>query len=148
MRHHTFNARVYYEDTDAGGIAYHAAYLRFAERARTEWLRALGIGQDELKQTYGLGFVVSKLAIEYLRPARLDDELTIATALQLLGRGSMVLRQEIWRGTNNKHAEPQKITVLDVTIACVAFASSANGLSGGIGRVARLPEALYEKLRG
>jgi acyl-CoA thioester hydrolase len=144
MKNHTFTARVYYEDTDAGGIAYHAAYLRFAERARTEWLRALGIGQDELKQTYGLGFVVSKLAIDYLRPARLDDELTITTALQLLGRGSMVLRQEIWRAAGSKHSEPQKITALDVTIACVAFAGSA----GGIGRVARLPEALYEKLSG
>ena len=67
--------RVYWEDTDAGGVVYHAAYLRFLERARTEWLRALGIEQAHLRATCGIVFVVANAQVDFLRPARLDDEL-------------------------------------------------------------------------
>jgi len=73
----TWAARVYWEDTDGGGIVYYANYLRFLERARSEWLRSLGHSQQELAQTPGILFAVAGLAIEYRRPARLDDELTI-----------------------------------------------------------------------
>jgi acyl-CoA thioester hydrolase len=73
----TWAARVYWEDTDGGGIVYYANYLRFLERARTEWLRSLGHSQQELARTPGILFAVAGLSIEYRRPARLDDELTI-----------------------------------------------------------------------
>lgn len=138
---HTFPLRIYYEDTDAGGIVYHASYLRFAERARTEWLRALGVQQDILKQEQSLGFVVTRLAVDYHRPARLDDEVTVTTRLLELGRATLKLRQEIWRpdaGTNGA-----KLSTLDVTVACVEL-----GGKSGTGRVARLPEALYKQLAG
>ncbi len=77
MRVFTWAARVYWEDTDGGGIVYYANYLRFLERARTEWLRSLGHSQQELARTPGILFAVAGLSIEYRRPARLDDELTI-----------------------------------------------------------------------
>lgn len=130
MTNHQLTIRVYYEDTDSGGIVYHASYLRFAERARTEWLRALGINQEALRAGSGLGFVVSKLAIDYLAPARLDDTLSVATHLLELGRASLRLRQEVW-------CEANLLATLLVTVATV----SANG------QVARLPDDLREKLR-
>src|SRR5215831_11115633 len=73
----SWKLRVYYEDTDAGGIVYYANFLKFFERCRTEWLRALGVEQARLAQESGLQFVVAQLAVDYLKPARLDDELTI-----------------------------------------------------------------------
>ncbi len=135
---HTFPLRIYYEDTDAGGIVYHASYLRFAERARTEWLRALGVQQDQLKEEQSLGFVVTRIGIDYHRPARLDDELTVTTILLELGRATLKLRQELWRPDATTGS---KLSTLDVTIACVEL-----GGKSGTGRVARLPEALYKQL--
>src|ERR1700735_3643878 len=76
---HRYAVRVYYEDTDAGGVAYHASYLRFAERARTEALRDLGIPHADLLQRFTLMFVVRRIEVDYLRPARLDDSLTVVT---------------------------------------------------------------------
>ncbi len=81
--------RVYYEDTDASGVVYHAAYLRYFERARTEWLRALGFSQERLKGELGVVFTVAGMELEFRRPARLDDALEATTAVELLRRASM-----------------------------------------------------------
>ena len=81
-----FPIRVYWEDTDAGGIVFYANYLKFFERARTEWLRALGIGQHSLRERSGGMFVVAEASLRYLRPARLDDELIATVQLQEAGR--------------------------------------------------------------
>jgi acyl-CoA thioester hydrolase len=78
---HSIRVRVYYEDTDAGGIVYYANYLRYFERARTDWLRAIGVSHRELARTEGLGLVVRDCAIQYLRPARLDDLLEVEVGL-------------------------------------------------------------------
>ena len=93
-----FPIRIYWEDTDAGGIVFYANYLKFFERARTEWLRALGIHQRTLRESTptqrGGMFVVADAALKYLRPARLDDELVVTARLQEAGRAGMVLAQQ------------------------------------------------------
>jgi acyl-CoA thioester hydrolase len=94
----TWSVRVYYEDTDAGGIVYYANYLKFFERARTEWLRALGVHQQTLLDTEGAAFVVRSASIDYVGAARLDDELTLTLAVEKLGRASVQFAQEAWRG--------------------------------------------------
>ncbi len=86
--------RVYWEDTDAGGIVFYANYLKFFERARTEWLRSLGIAQQALREQTGGMFIVSETQVRYLQPARLDDELIVTAALADKGRASMVIRQQ------------------------------------------------------
>ncbi len=90
----TWPVRVYWEDTDAGGIVFYANYLKYFERARTEWLRALGIAQSALQQTQGCIFVVSDVQLKYLRSARLDDQLLVTAQLVEMGRSSFTLRQE------------------------------------------------------
>ncbi len=87
--------RVYWEDTDAGGIVFYANYLKFFERARTEWLRSMGIGQQELKASTGGMFVVAQTSVRYLQPARLDDELIVTASLQQSGRASMTIEQQV-----------------------------------------------------
>ncbi len=87
--------RVYWEDTDAGGIVYYANYLKFFERARTEWLRSLGISQHALSQSQGGMFVVSQAELRYLSPARLDDELNVSTQRVALGRASLSILQQV-----------------------------------------------------
>ena len=91
----SFAIRVYWEDTDAGGIVFYANYLKFFERARTEWLRSMGIEQQRLKEMTGGMFVVAETAIRYLRPARLDDELIVTASLQQSGRASMTIWQQV-----------------------------------------------------
>jgi acyl-CoA thioester hydrolase len=86
--------RVYWEDTDAGGIVFYANYLKFFERARTEWLRSLGIEQQALREQCGGMFVVSETAVRYLAPARLDDELLVTAQLLKGGRGSLTIVQQ------------------------------------------------------
>ena len=88
--------RVYWEDTDAGGIVFYANYLKFFERARTEWLRALGVGQHALREQTGGMFVVSETAVKYHRPAKLDDQLRVTAALAQGGRASLVIAQQAW----------------------------------------------------
>ncbi|APZ43380.1 tol-pal system-associated acyl-CoA thioesterase [Acidihalobacter ferrooxydans] len=88
--------RVYYEDTDLAGVVYHANYLRFMERARTEWLRSLGIDQSHFKDEYGLVFAVSAADMEFLLPARFDDALAVETRITRVGHVSIVFVQEIW----------------------------------------------------
>jgi len=90
--------RVYWEDTDAGGIVFYANYLKFFERARTEWLRALGVHQQALREAEGAIFVVADTALRYHAPARLDDALEVTVALLERGSASMRLRQQAWRG--------------------------------------------------
>ncbi len=93
-----FPLRVYFEDTDAGGVVYHAQYVKFLERARTEWLRYLGYTNSELERKYRMLFIVSELAIEFLKPARLDDALNISVGIENLGRVRIAFHQEIRRG--------------------------------------------------
>ncbi|MCX8600506.1 MULTISPECIES: tol-pal system-associated acyl-CoA thioesterase [unclassified Gilliamella] len=112
MKQFDWNARVYYEDTDAGGVVYHARYLAFFERARTEMLRAIGISQQKLLQE-GIAFVVKKLDISYDFPARLDDMLTISSKVELIRKASIIFKQTIFN--QNKQA----ISTADVVIACV-----------------------------
>jgi acyl-CoA thioester hydrolase len=90
--------RVYWEDTDAGGIVFYANYLKFFERARTEWLRSLGVHQSGLKASAGGMFVVGETTIRYLAPARLDDELLVTATLEAAGRASLIIAQQAWRG--------------------------------------------------
>lgn len=90
--------RVYYEDTDSGGVVYYANYLRFLERARTEVLRELGFEQARLARDTGIAFAVRSLTVEYLRPARLDDVIEVKSFVKELGRAQVVFRQRIERG--------------------------------------------------
>ena len=90
--------RVYWEDTDAGGVVFYANYLKFFERARTEWLRSLGIEQQTLADASGVVFVVRSTAVEYNAPARLDDQLEIRTLVERVGPASVQFAQEAWRG--------------------------------------------------
>ncbi|MEY3887575.1 MAG: Acyl-CoA thioester hydrolase YbgC [Pseudomonadota bacterium] len=91
-----FPIRIYWEDTDAGGIVFYANYLKFFERARTEWLRSLGIQQQALKAQSGGIFVVSETHIKYFSPARLDDLLEVTARTVEAGRASLVLAQQAW----------------------------------------------------
>ncbi len=89
--------RVYWEDTDAGGVVYHASYLRFLERARSEWLRGLGIDQLALKQSTGLGFMVRDMQIDFLKPALLDDELSVTVEVKDRRAASILFTQAVTR---------------------------------------------------
>ena len=124
---HLHLLRVYYEDTDFSGFTYHASYLKFLERGRTEFLRALGIVQSTLHHE-GTALVVSRMTLDYLRPALMDDRLAVATTLRNLRGASMVLAQDIARdGTCLLRAE--------VTVAAVRR-----------GRAVRLPEVLRQAI--
>lgn len=109
---HTHHIRVYYEDTDLAGIVYYANYLKFAERARTEALRAGGIDQSTLMREHGVGFVVRKCVCDFLKPALMDDLLTISTQLHDISRVSLRMRQTILRGN-------ETLVELDVKLAVV-----------------------------
>jgi acyl-CoA thioester hydrolase len=109
FRHAT---RVYWEDTDAGGIVYYANYLKYFERARTEWLRSLGVEQAALRERLGAMFIVSRTALRYLRPARLDDLLEVTVAVRDAARVSLHLEQQALRGT-------ELLAEGDIRIACV-----------------------------
>lgn len=98
LREFNWFVRVYYEDTDAGGIVFYANYLKFFERARTEWLRAAGINQQIMSAEHQVMFVVKGTAVEYHAPARLDDELRISVVVEKLGRASVQFIQEVWCG--------------------------------------------------
>jgi acyl-CoA thioester hydrolase len=121
---HRYALRVYYEDTDAGGVVYHANYLRFAERARTEALRELGIPHAELLREHGVMFMVRRVEVDYLRPARLDESLTVITEPLAVGGASATLRQDV-QGRDGSCA------VLTVRLACVRQ---------GEGKPGRLPQ--------
>ncbi len=97
-RSHPIVVRIYWEDTDAGGVVYYANYLKFFERARTEWLRALGVDQQALREHTGAIFVVADVQLRYLAPAKLDDLLTVTVKVLEQGAASMRLEQRVWRG--------------------------------------------------
>jgi acyl-CoA thioester hydrolase len=94
----TWQVRIYYEDTDAGGIVFYANYLKFFERARTEWLRATGVNQQLLAQQDGAIFVVKRASIDYQAPAKLDDVLDLTLTIEKLGHASIQFAQQAWRG--------------------------------------------------
>ena len=108
-----FPQRVYFEDTDAGGVVYHAQYIKFLERARTEWLRYLGFTNSELERKYKMLFVVSEIAVEFIKPARLDDAINISVSIENLGRVRVMFHQEIRRGED-------ALVKARVTVATVA----------------------------
>ncbi|MCH8179866.1 MAG: tol-pal system-associated acyl-CoA thioesterase [Proteobacteria bacterium] len=95
--HHQHPVRIYWEDTDAGGIVFYGNYLKFMERARTEWLRALGFDQEGMRRSGEGMFVVAETQLRYLQPARLDDLLTVTVAVIERGRASVAFAQEVWR---------------------------------------------------
>ncbi|MBS0589376.1 MAG: tol-pal system-associated acyl-CoA thioesterase [Proteobacteria bacterium] len=107
--------RIYWEDTDAGGVVYYANYLRFLERARTEWLRSLGIDQSQVRERHGVVFVVREAAIEYLAPAKLDD--TLEATIHTIERrsASMTFTQRILRS-----GDGAVLVIASVRVACVA----------------------------
>ncbi|MBL8502978.1 MAG: tol-pal system-associated acyl-CoA thioesterase [Rhodocyclaceae bacterium] len=124
-----FPVRVYYEDTDTAGVVYYAGYLRFLERGRTEWLRAMGVEQFRLAQETGLVFAVRSLNIEYLKPARLDDQLAVLTVPTFLGRAQVTLRQWIERGG-------ETLVEASVRIACLKTTTmKPAALPAGIRRI-------------
>ena len=105
--------RVYYEDTDSGGVVYYANYLKFMERARTEWLRSLGFEQDELSRRDGILFAVRSARVEYLKPARFNDSLQVGVMLGRCGPASMVFQQEVRRFDDVLCSGEIKIVCLD-----------------------------------
>jgi acyl-CoA thioester hydrolase len=122
--------RVYWEDTDAGGIVFYANFLKYFERARTEWLRALGLEQRDLRDRTGALFIVSDTRLRFLAPARLDDLLHVTAVPQRTGRASMTIAQQAWRGT-------ELLAEGDIRIGCVDAATL---------RPRRLPELLTERI--
>ncbi len=130
LRHagHRYLTRVYYEDTDAGGVVYHAKYLGMAERARTEALREMGVPHAEMRTLHGLSLMVRRVDLDYVAPARLDDALVVTTCMTSLQAASFRLRQTI------AHAEAKAdrpLVVADVQLVCVRMADM---------RPTRLPE--------
>ena len=103
--------RVYYEDTDSGGVVYYANYLKFMERARTEFLRSLGFEQDKLKQEQGVIFAVHSLSARYKKPAVFNDELIVNTEITALGRASLTFKQSISRLSDNTYLCDAKVKV-------------------------------------
>jgi len=129
-----FPIRIYWEDTDAGGIVFYANYLKFFERARTEWLRALGIGQQALRARTGGMFVVVDAQLHYHQPARLDDELIVTAQLQASGRAALTLSQQAWLAGPGQRA---LLCEGSIRIGWVDAVSM---------KPARIPPALIEKL--
>lgn len=117
-----FPIRVYYEDTDAGGVVYHARYLHFFERARTEWLREKGISQQLLKEQLDLAFVVAAMDIKFHQVAKLDDKLVVKTILKQSKKATFIFEQSLWRDMeDDKEFEDVKrlISTVLVTVASV-----------------------------
>ncbi len=126
---HRLAVRVYYEDTDLAGIVYYANYLKFIERARTEWVRGLGVDQVRLKAETGVVFAVRRVVADYLAPARFDDLLEVTTAVLAVTGARVVLAQEVWRGAD-------RLFAAEVTLVAL----------GEGGRPGRLPDALRGRL--
>ena len=130
--------RIYWEDTDAGGIVFYANYLKFFERARTEWLRARGVGQQELRELTGGMFVVSDVQLRYHRPARLDDELIVTAQLQESGRASLTIGQQaLLKPEQMTDSRPMLLCEGTIRIGWVDAATM---------RPARMPGFLLEQL--
>ncbi len=130
MKQFSWRTRVYWEDTDAGGVVYYANYLRFMERARTEWLRTLGFCQRDLANNHGVLFAVTRVRIDYRRPARLDDELSVTCEPRAVGAASVSFAQNILRISSVARTDPKELpgafdpapgvlTEAEVRIACL-----------------------------
>jgi len=133
MTHFDWPIRVYYEDTDAGGVVYHANYLRFFERARTEGLRQLGYSQAEMARDQQLLFTVVSLEMRFHLPARLDDALRVRSVASIAGGASVNFTQELWRDAES----PQLLVSATVRVACLHPATF---------KPRRLPDALRKEL--
>lgn len=131
MNSFRWQIRVYYENTDAGGVVYHAEYLKFFERGRSEWLRFLGFGHPELKADHGIVFVVRQMQIKYRQPARFDDLLEVETTLDELGRSKIVFNQKLLRGQTC-------LTEATVEVVCVDSETF---------RPAAMPESITTKMK-
>ena len=131
---YAFDIRVYWEDTDAGGIVFYANYLKFFERARTEWLRSLGFGQHALREQTGGMFVVSETSLKYHRPAVLDDRLIVTAGLLEAGRASLLIGQSAWR------EEPGPRTLLCEGSIRIGWVDAATL------KPARIPASILERL--
>jgi len=127
----TLPVRIYYEDTDAGGVVYYANYLKYLERGRTEFIRALGVEQRELARETGLAFAVRSLTAEYLKPAVLDDELVVTTTVEALGRAQVTFAQSIARAN-------ETLLTAQVRVACLDLVS---------GRPTAMPKSLHEQFK-
>ncbi|WDS35843.1 tol-pal system-associated acyl-CoA thioesterase [Pseudoxanthomonas sp.] len=123
--------RVYWEDTDAGGVVYHAQYVAFLERARSEWMRARGQMQEQLRSDHDLVFVVRAMQLDFLKPARLDDLLKVTVSVKQVRRASIVFAQTIWR-------EDQQLLTAEVKVAAVSASAF---------RPVGLDAALYETFK-
>lgn len=134
MKPMQWGVRVYYEDTDAGGIVYYANYLKYLERARTELLRALGFEQRPLAEDTGIAFAVRALSAEYLRPAKLDDRLAIHTAVEDLGRAQVTFAQSVMRTHESMN---ETLLTATVRVACLDLAR---------GKPTAMPNDLHAKL--
>lgn len=130
---HALTLRVYYEDTDLAGIVYYANYLKFIERGRSEWLRALGVDQVLLKETSGHVFAVRRIEADYLRPARFDDLLTVTTNLAQASPARIIVDQAVMRG-------PETLFTARVTIACLDGSGRPTRLPGPVAAVLRAPQ--------
>lgn len=127
-----FPVRVYWSDTDAGGVVYHSRYLDFCEHARTEWLRSRAIGQRDLAEREAVLFTVVHLSIDYRRPAKLDDLLVVRSRARIAGGASVEFEQEIWR----EEGGPALLASVEVRVACIDAANF---------RPRRLPESLRKE---
>lgn len=133
-----FPVRVYWEDTDAGGIVFYANYLKFFERARTEWLRSMGIGQQRLREQTGGMFVVTDAQLRYHRSARLDDALIVTATLQDMSRASLtIVQQALLKPEQMPNDQPTLLTEGTIRIGWVDATSM---------RPARIPATLVEIL--
>lgn len=130
----SFRHRVYYEDTDASGVVYHARYLAFFERTRSEFLRALGFDQQRLMEREGIAFTLSDLSIRYRRPARLDDELIVTAEVERAGAASVQFRQRMWLA----QSPDQLLAELSVRAGCVSYPQF---------QVTRMPAAVRSALK-
>ena len=130
-----YRLRVYYQDTDAGGIVYHANYLNFAERGRTEALREMGISHAEMLRQHGVMFVVREVNLDYQRSARIDDEIRVVTQVIRVSGARLTLLQEIFR---EARGDTDSLVVLQVGLACTHLAG---------GKAARMPETWRKRLQ-
>ena len=130
--------RVYYEDTDAGGIVFYANYLRFFERARTEWLRSFGLSQQVLREQTGGMFVVTDVRLRYLQPARLDDQLLVTANLQEKGRASLTIGQQAL--LNREHMNPSEPVLLNEATVRIGWVDAATM------RPSRIPATILERI--
>ena len=137
----TWPVRVYYEDTDTGGVVFYANYLKFFERARTEWLRSGGMEQSTLADTFGIMFVVMRTAVDYHAPAKLDNELKLTVVVETLGRASVEFRQQAWR-VGNSSQTPDTAATGEIVVPAPALLATASIKVACVDRHSFRPRAL------